>query len=195
MIQGSKESMEENCREPSASMAEIKLTKFKTTKLGSPERMDNFCLPRIWEQRTKTFFAKYSASSWQYTLGHFTELVPTKEFEHQWWGTIYLRFYHYAYPEQNQSIPDIAAIVTSLASYSSLLEMWDGGPEGKTLGRYRRRELLCLWDFPGKSTGVGCHFLLQRIFLTQGSNLGLPHCRQRLYRLSHQGSWRENRGG
>ena len=28
------------------------------------------------------------------------------------------------------------------------------------------------WDFPGKNTGVGCHFLLQGIFLTQGSN---PH--------------------
>ena len=26
------------------------------------------------------------------------------------------------------------------------------------------------WDFPGKNTGVGCHFLLQGIFLTQGSN-------------------------
>ena len=43
-------------------------------------------------------------------------------------------------------------------------------------------------DFPGKSTGVGCHFLLQRIFPTQGSNPGLPHCRQTLYHLSHQGS-------
>ena len=32
------------------------------------------------------------------------------------------------------------------------------------------------------------HFLLQRIFLTQGSNPGLPHCRQMLYHLSHQGS-------
>ena len=48
--------------------------------------------------------------------------------------------------------------------------------------------LLCPWDFPGKSNGVGCHFLLQRIFLTQGSNPGLLHCRQMLYRLSHQGS-------
>ena len=48
--------------------------------------------------------------------------------------------------------------------------------------------LLCPWDFPGKSTGVGCHCLLQRIFLTQGSNPGLPHCRQTLYHLSHQGS-------
>ena len=42
--------------------------------------------------------------------------------------------------------------------------------------------------FPGKSTGEGCHFLLQRIFLTQGSNPGLPSCKQMLYRLSHQGS-------
>ena len=42
--------------------------------------------------------------------------------------------------------------------------------------------------FPGTSTGVGCHFHLQRIFPIQGSNLGLPHCRQMLYHLSHQGS-------
>ena len=48
--------------------------------------------------------------------------------------------------------------------------------------------LLCPWDFLGKNTGVGCHFLLQEIFLTQGSNLGLLHCRQILYHLSHQGS-------
>ena len=43
------------------------------------------------------------------------------------------------------------------------------------------------WDFPGKSIGAGYHFLLQRIFLTPGSNLGFPHCRQMLYCLSHQG--------
>ena len=65
------------------------------------------------------------------------------------------------------------------------------------------------WDSPGKNTGVGCHFLLQcqaplsmefsrqeywsgyhsllqGIFLTQGLNLGLLHCRQILYHLSHQ---------
>ena len=29
-------------------------------------------------------------------------------------------------------------------------------------------------------SGVGCHFLLQGIFPTQGLNLGLPHCRQML---------------
>ena len=44
--------------------------------------------------------------------------------------------------------------------------------------------LLRPWDFPGKSTGGGCYFLLQRIFLTQGSNPGLLYCRQILYHLS-----------
>ena len=46
-------------------------------------------------------------------------------------------------------------------------------------------KLLCLWDSPGKNTGVGCHALLQGIFLTQGSNLPLLkllHCRRILYR-------------
>ena len=33
-------------------------------------------------------------------------------------------------------------------------------------------------DSPGKNTGMGCHSLLQGIFLTQGSNLGLLHCRR-----------------
>ena len=49
--------------------------------------------------------------------------------------------------------------------------------------------LLCLWDSPDKNTRVGCHWLLQGIFLNQGSNPDLPHCGQILYHLSHQGSW------
>ena len=43
-------------------------------------------------------------------------------------------------------------------------------------------------DSPGKNTGVGCHALLRVIFPTRGLNPGLPHCRQILYHLSHQGS-------
>ena len=35
--------------------------------------------------------------------------------------------------------------------------------------------LFCPWDYLGKNTGVGCHFLLQRTFLTQGSNPHLLH--------------------
>ena len=38
--------------------------------------------------------------------------------------------------------------------------------------------LLCPWDSPGKNTGVGCHFLLQGIFPTQGLNPCLLRCRQ-----------------
>ena len=48
--------------------------------------------------------------------------------------------------------------------------------------------LLCPWNSPGKNTGVGCHSLLQRIFLTQESNPDLLDCRQILYPLSRQGS-------
>ena len=45
-----------------------------------------------------------------------------------------------------------------------------------------------LWIFLARVTGEDCHFLLQGIFPTQGLNPHLPHCRQMLYRLSHQGS-------
>ena len=57
-------------------------------------------------------------------------------------------------------------------------------------GLYPAR-LLCPWDSPGKNTGVGCHVLLQGIFLTQGSNphlLHLPHSSQIIYPLTDLGS-------
>ena len=38
------------------------------------------------------------------------------------------------------------------------------------LYRQQPTRLLCLWDSPGKETGVGCHFFLQGTFLTQGWN-------------------------
>ena len=44
----------------------------------------------------------------------------------------------------------------------------------QTHGLYPAR-LLCSWDFPGKNTRMGCHFLLQEIFPTQGSNPHLLH--------------------
>ena len=47
-------------------------------------------------------------------------------------------------------------------------------------------KLLCPWDFPGKNTVVGCHFLLQGIFPTQRSNPDLPPGRLILY---HWASW------
>ena len=45
--------------------------------------------------------------------------------------------------------------------------------------------LLCPWDSLGKNIGVDCHSLLQRLFLTQGLNSCLLHCRQILYRLNY----------
>ena len=50
---------------------------------------------------------------------------------------------------------------------------------------------LCPWLFQGKNTALGCHFLLQLIFLTQGSNsrlLCLLHWQAASLPLSHQKS-------
>ena len=51
--------------------------------------------------------------------------------------------------------------------------------------------LLCLLDSPGKNNGVCCYALLHGIFLNQGPNPCLLHCRQILYLLRHQGSSNE----
>ena len=62
-------------------------------------------------------------------------------------------------------------------------------PQGLQLAR-----LLCPWNFPGKNTGVGCYFLLQGIFPTQGSNPHLLNLLQwqmgsvGLYHLGHRQS-------
>ena len=71
---------------------------------------------------------------------------------------------------------DILCLVTQ--SCPSLCDPMDCSPPGSSVRG----------DSPGKNTGVGCHALLQGIFPTQGLNPGLPHCRQILYCLSHQGS-------
>ena len=58
-----------------------------------------------------------------------------------------------------------------------------------SLGRVRLNatpwtaRLLCPWNSPDQNTGVGCCSLLQGIFLTQRSSLGLLHYRQTLYCL------------
>ena len=54
--------------------------------------------------------------------------------------------------------------------------------------------LLHPWDSPGKSTGVGCHSLLQGIFWTQGWNPGLPPCRQRFTICATKGATRMHLG-
>ena len=51
---------------------------------------------------------------------------------------------------------------------------WTEEPGGlQSMGSQRATRLLCPWNFPGKTTGVSCHFLLQGSFPTQGSKLHL----------------------
>ena len=57
----------------------------------------------------------------------------------------------------------------------------------ETLGTEEPARLLCPWDFSGKNIGVGCHFLLQEIFLIQGLNLRLLLGRRIPY-WSHHGN-------
>ena len=47
---------------------------------------------------------------------------------------------------------------------------------------------LCPWDFPGKNSGVGCHFLLQENLLDSGIKPESAYCSWILYHLSHQGN-------
>ena len=65
-------------------------------------------------------------------------------------------------------------------SCPTLCEPMDCSPPGP--------RLLCPWDSPGKNIEVSCHSVIQGLFLIQGQNLGLLHCRQILDHLSHQQS-------
>ena len=67
--------------------------------------------------------------------------------------------------------PNHECCAKSLQSCLTLCDPTDCSPPGSSVHG----------DSPGKNTGVGCHFLLQGIFPTQGSNPGLPHCRQILH--------------
>ena len=66
----------------------------------------------------------------------------------------------------------------SFQSCLTLCDNMDCGPSGSSAP----------WDSPGQNTGVGCRFLLHRIFLTQGSNPHLLHWRTHSLPLSHLGS-------
>ena len=64
-----------------------------------------------------------------------------------------------------QHLQNVLCLVTQ--SRPTLCDPIDFSPPGSSV----------LGDSPGKNTGVGCHALLQGIFLTQGLNLCLLHCR------------------
>ena len=92
-------------------------------------------------------FAKYINSeafpaSHNYLLSHFY---------FSWINNrLIFHLFHYLFKERKWSC---SVVSDSLGSH----ELWP-------------TRLIRPWDFPGKTTGVGCHFLLQEIFPTQGLN-------------------------
>ena len=67
----------------------------------------------------------------------------------------------------------ISGIVGCLVAKSWHILLWPHGLQPASL--------LCPWDFPGKNTGLSCHFFFQGIFPSQGLNPNLLHCRWILY--------------
>ena len=109
----------------------------------------------------------------------------------QWWGSYITGFFN-AHLNSSESISDIhtkfwwdagmlllyssmCVCVLVTQSCPTVCDPMECSPSGSSVHG----------DSPGKNSGVGCHFLLQGIFLTQGLNPGLLHCRQTLYRLSY----------
>ena len=85
-------------------------------------------------------------------------------------------------------------------SHSFLLILWNGClvpkscPTLATPWTIAHQYSLCPWDFPGKNTGVGCHFLLQ-IFLTQGLKPHLLHWQADFFFFffNHWATWETQR--
>ena len=53
-----------------------------------------------------------------------------------------------------------------------------GSKDGLVVSSLTYLPLYSPWNSPDQKTGVGSHSLVQEIFPTQGSDPGLPHCRQ-----------------
>ena len=72
-------------------------------------------------------------------------------------------------------VPPLPDLSCHLASPATNMPVLRNSVASDSLGPHglQPTRLLCPWDSPGKSTGVGCHVLLQGIFPTQGSNLHL----------------------
>ena len=66
----------------------------------------------------------------------------------------------------------LAMYIYGVSSYVCCAKLLQSRLTLRPYGPYLTR-VVCQWDFPGKNTGVGCHALLQGIFLTQGLNLHL----------------------
>ena len=110
----------------------------------------------------------------------FKQIMQDKPIERKWSNSRFPPLKKWKWQEVCYSLP--ACVCVCLLNCSVMSDyLW---PHGLWPTR-----LLCPWDSPGKNTGVGCHSPLQGIIPTQGSNLGLLHCRWILYCWSHQGAY------
>ena len=90
------------------------------------------------------------------------------------------------------TLPTKVCLVKVMVFSSSHVWVWVKWSESLSVmsDSLKPHGLYSSWSPLGQYTGVGSPSLLQGIFPTQGSNPGLPHCRQILYQLSHKGeSW------
>ena len=76
---------------------------------------------------------------------------------------VYNNLYMYV-NTQRHSIHNVPMYVCVLSHVQLFVTPWTAA-----------HQVLCARNFPGKNTGVGCHFLLQGIFPAQGSNPCLLH--------------------
>ena len=80
------------------------------------------------------------------------------------------------------------AIIFIFVSYNTLLVLSHSVVSNSETPWTAARQASLSMEFPRQNTGLGCHFLLQGVFPTLGSNPRLLHYRQILYHLSYQGS-------
>ena len=103
-----------------------------------------------------------------------SESQPQLDSVRAWWGGLHkwgwIGFKCCTNTTQNFSLLCKAEKKSKSESVSHWVVSDSLGPQGLYLSR-----LLCPWNSPDKNTGEGCHFLLQGIFLIQGSNLHLLH--------------------
>ena len=128
-----------------------------------------------WNSKSQIWLSDYSPRSQKHSPGTFLPSSERGVGLFPCWGTkIPL-----AWPPKKKHKTEATFVTNSMC-------LVNGCWLFKTLSTVAQARLLCPWDSPGKNTGVGCHFLLQDIFPTQGWNPGLLHCKRILYCLSHQ---------
>ena len=142
-------------------------------------------------------FSKSSLYVWKFSV-HILLKPNLKDFEHyfasMWHCTVIGTLFGIAllwYWNENWPFPALWPLLTfpNLLAYSvQHFNMFESESRSVVSDSLQPHGLYNLWNSPGQNTGVGSLSLLQGIIPTQGSNPGLPHCRQVLFQLSYQGN-------